>query len=291
MKPVLTIKTDGISSDNIFTAKEIKLRHFSGEFHFHEECQLVYVLKSNGKRIIGDLVDNYESGELIFLGSNIPHVWHSTIDPENADIEDDVHAHSLSLFFNPEKLICHLAPFGKTSRLESFLKTSQRGIEFAGHSKQLILDQLLLILKQEGLQKIITLLNILDIMMAAEEYDYLASINYINHYQYQDSKRMDQVFKFIFNNFREDISLETISGIAAMNPHAFCRFFKSRTQKSFTEFVNEIRISFACKLLKDTDNSITDIAYECGFNNVSNFNRFFKKINKKSPREYRRLIN
>jgi AraC-like DNA-binding protein len=146
------------------------------------------------------------------------------------------------------------------------------------------------IVQQEGLQRIITLLEILNIMSADPEHNLLASINYINYYQYHDSKRMDQVFKYIFDNFREDISLNTIADVANMNTFAFCRFFKARTQKSFTQFVNETRIGYACKLLSNKENSITDIAYECGFNNVSNFNRFFKVIKRVSPRQYRNQI-
>jgi AraC-like DNA-binding protein len=163
-------------------------------------------------------------------------------------------------------------------------------VELKGKSRDLVIKLMYQIVQQEGLQRIITLLEILNIMSADPEHNLLASINYINYYQYHDSKRMDQVFKYIFDNFREDISLNTIADVANMNTFAFCRFFKARTQKSFTQFVNETRVGYACKLLSNKENSITDIAYECGFNNVSNFNRFFKVIKRVSPRQYRNQI-
>ncbi|QEM11225.1 AraC family transcriptional regulator [Mucilaginibacter rubeus] len=290
MKPILAVLSDGVQSEDLFVAKEVRLPFFSNEFHFHEECQLVHIVKSSGKRIIGDLVDYFESGELIFLGSNIPHVWHNTQEQTNGD-EPEPYAHSLSIYFNPSKLLLHLSAFGNVRKIESFLNKAQRGVELKGRSRDMVVKLMYQILQQEGLQKIITLLDILNIMSSSDtEYDLLASINYINYYQYNDSKRMDQVFKYIFDNFREDISLNTIADVANMNTFAFCRFFKARTQKSFTQFVNETRIGYACKLLGHKETSITDIAYECGFNNVSNFNRFFKVIKKVSPREYRNQI-
>jgi AraC-like DNA-binding protein len=289
MKPILAVLSDGVQSEDLFLAKEVKLPFFSNEFHFHEECQLVHIVKSSGKRIIGDLVDYFESGELIFLGSNIPHVWHNTQE-QAVDDEQVPYAHSLSIYFNPSKLLMHLSAFGNVRKIESFLNKAQRGVEWKGKCREAVVKLMYQILQQEGLQKIITLLEILNIMSSDEEYSLLASINYTNQYQYHDSKRMDQVFKYIFDNFREDISLNTIADVANMNTFAFCRFFKARTQKSFTQFVNETRIGYACKLLANKDHSITDIAYECGFNNVSNFNRFFKVIKKASPREYRNQI-
>ncbi|WPV02877.1 AraC family transcriptional regulator [Mucilaginibacter sp. cycad4] len=289
MKPILAVLSDGVQSEDLFIAREVKLPFFSNEFHFHEECQLVHIVKSSGKRIIGDLVDYFESGELIFLGSNIPHVWHNTHEQANED-DPEPYAHSLSIHFNPSKLLMHLSAFGNVRKVESFLNKAQRGVELKGKSKDLVVTLMYRILQLEGLQKIITLLEILNIMSSDTEHNLLASINYINYYQYHDSKRMDQVFKYIFDNFREDISLNTIADVANMNTFAFCRFFKARTQKSFTQFVNETRIGYACKLLSNKDNSITDIAYECGFNNVSNFNRFFKVIKKVSPRQYRNQI-
>jgi AraC-like DNA-binding protein len=101
---------------------------------------------------------------------------------------------------------------------------------------------------------------------------------------------MNAIYKFLMKNFNRDISLAEVAGLAAMNPNAFCRFFKSRTQKTLTQFINEIRIGHACKLLANEDKSIEHIAYECGYNNVSNFNHFFKLIKKTSPRGYKKEL-
>ena len=127
-------------------------------------------------------------------------------------------------------------------------------------------------------------------MCSTKEFDLLAGSGYINNYQSRDNDRMDRIFKYVFNNFKEEISLSAIANIAGMNIQAFCRYFKTRTQKSFTQFVNEIRIGHACKLLSAPEETITSIAFECGFNSVSNFNRFFKEIKGMTPREYRKML-
>jgi AraC-like DNA-binding protein len=288
MKPISAIVADGIAVKNIFSVREINTPYFSPEFHFHEECQLVYIIESSGRRIIGDVVDQFESGELIFLGSNIPHVWYNNKECFNEN--DNSHARSIALFIAPKELLEHLSAFEDIHIIQQLLVKSQRGMIFSGQAKEKIVCLLKQMLVQHGIQRYISLLEILYLMSITIEYKLIVSSNYSNYYQYRDNEKMDRVFKYIFDHFKEEISLSKISDIAGMHPHAFCRFFKIRTQKSFTHFINEIRIAYACKLLAGKEDSITQIAYECGFNNVSNFNRFFKVIKKVSPREYRKQL-
>ncbi|MCH5719237.1 helix-turn-helix domain-containing protein [Niabella hibiscisoli] len=143
---------------------------------------------------------------------------------------------------------------------------------------------------QKSLAQLITMLEIFELLTTTKEYNLLASTGYKNTYQAKDSDRMDNVFKHIFCNFKSDIKLEEMASIANMNQQAFCRYFKSRTQKTLVEFVNNIRISHACKLISDGDYSITALAYECGFQSLSNFNRFFKEVKGLTPREYRKQV-
>jgi AraC-like DNA-binding protein len=130
----------------------------------------------------------------------------------------------------------------------------------------------------------------LEILVHTNEYTLLTSSNYVNNFQYRDNERMDKVYQFLLKNFKEDIQLKQVADVAGMNPNSFCRYFKSRTQKSCTLFINEIRIGYASKLLGDKNESISQIAYECGFNNISNFNRSFKMIKKISPSRYRKEL-
>ena len=286
MKPIRAKILENNHGDTLFTVKEIKKIFFSTEFHFHPECQLVYILKGEGKRIIGDNIEDFEKDELIFLGSNLPHTWHNN--PATITRNEEFSAHSVGLYFHPQSLCKHLSAFGDIKKLELFLNDAKRGVKYFGDTKVQIRELLMKMLNQKGLELTISLLKCIDIMCNTQEFGLLAGNGYINNYEYKDNERIDRVFKYIFDNFKQEISLTTIAGIAKMNIQAFCRYFKIRTQKSFTAFVNEIRIGHACKLMAESEESIIQIAYECGFNSISNFNRFFKQIKGVTPREYRK---
>lgn len=286
MKPVPAI----ISPENIFFIRQVSQPCFSSEFHFHEECQLAYIIKGSGKRIVGDSVEHFDENELIFLGSNIPHVWYNT--ERKYAKSKKLQSVSLSLFISPTRLLDHLDDFGENERIKHLFLKAQRGMFITGDSKLKLISLLKKAANENNsVEHVITLLKIISTLSNTEEYELLTSSNYTNNFQYRENERMNNVYEFIMQNFKKEISLSEVAGVAAMNPNAFCRFFKSRTQKSLTQFINEIRIGHACKLLANKDESITQIAYECGFNNVSNFNHFFKLIKKSSPRKYRKELD
>jgi AraC-like DNA-binding protein len=196
----------------------------------------------------------------------------------------------VALFFDPEKLVELLSHFMPVKKLEAVLKTSQRGMKFSGTAKELLKQLVLDMTKQVGLNRMISLLKIIELLSGTKEYELLASSGYINTYQAKDNDRVDKVFKYVFSNFTEEIQLDDIASLINMNKQAFCRYFKSRTQKTFVAFVNDIRISHACKLMADGDYAIAGLAYDCGFNSLSNFNRFFKEAKGITPREYKKMI-
>jgi len=272
------------TSSNIFFIREVNQPCFSREFHFHEECQLVYIIKGSGRRIIGDSIETFKEGELIFIGSNLPHVWNN----HHQDGEASTPSVSLSLFISPDKFKEHLSAFGDIHRTDTLFRMANRGMLINNESKQQIINLLLTATKQNGFEQVITLLNLVNILGRTNDYQLLASPNYINCIPFRDNERMNRVYQYLMENFKTDIQFHQIADLAGMNPNAFCRFFKSRTQKSLTQFINEIRIGHACKLLVENDESISQIAYECGFNNVSNFNHFFKVLKKISPSEFRK---
>ena len=288
MKPIFAKIPEDLE-EVVFAVRTTSLPYFSTEFHFHKECQMVYVVESEGKRIIGDSVETFQSDELIFLGSDIPHVWHN----DKRYFEQDqkvTYARSIALFFHPEKLLGLLSHFGSVKKLELLLKRSQRGMKFSGETKEILKQLLFEMSSQEGLSRLMTLLKVLQLLSTTKEYKLLASNCYINTYQARDNDRIDKVFRYVFSNFAGDIKLEEAAALASMNKQAFCRFFKKCTQKTFVQFVNEIRISHACKLLADSKSSIGGAAYDCGFNSLSNFNRFFKEIKGTTPKQYSKML-
>lgn len=289
MKPLFAIPGDKALEERVYQVKEITQPYFSTEFHFHDECQLVYVVESAGRRMIGDNVTYFESGELIFVGSGTPHVWHN--EQKYFEGKDQLQARSLAMYVSPDLLLEHLAPFGNISHVKAWLKKSQRGIEFYGKAKADIVALMRQMLQQQDLPQTITFITLLQSMMSAKECRLLASPNYVNLYNDKDQSRMDDIFKFIFRHFKRDIPLSEIAAVAGINVHSFCRFFKSRTQKSFTHFVNELRIGYACRLLQEKEMPMMELSAKCGYNNTTHFNRFFKKIKGKTPREYKKEVS
>lgn len=288
MKPVRTTIPESINSE-VFAVRVTALPFFSSEFHFHEECQLVYVIQSQGKRIIGDSIEPFASDEVVLLGPQIPHVWYN--DKHYFEHQaSEIHARSIALFFNEEKILRELSMFAPVHKLEAVLQKARRGMKFEGHTKEMLKELLQQISMKEGLDRVITLLNIFKILDQSVEYQLLASEGYTNKYLSNDKERIDKVFHFIFENFRQDISLNDVAAIANMNRQAFCRYFKSRTQKTFVEFLNEVRISHACRLLTESNQAVANLAYDCGFNSITNFNRIFKEIKGISPRQFRNML-
>lgn len=288
MKPVHTTVPESINSE-VFAVRVSALPFFSSEFHFHEECQLVYVMESQGKRIIGDSIEPFASDEVVLLGPQIPHVWYN--DKHYFEHQSsEVHARSIALFFNAAKILRELAMFAPVHKLESVLQKARRGMKFEGQSKEMLKELLLQISMKKGLDRVITLLNIFKILDQSSEYQLLASEGYTNKYLSNDKERIDKVFHFIFEHFRKDIALNDVAAIANMNRQAFCRYFKSRTQKTFVEFLNEVRVSHACRLLTESSRPVADLAYDCGFNSMTNFNRIFKEIKGVSPRQFRNML-
>ncbi|MBZ4191437.1 AraC family transcriptional regulator [Niabella beijingensis] len=284
MKPVFAKILDG-SGHEVFATRRIERPYFTTEFHFHKEAQLTYVVESEGRRMIGDSVENFFSGELTLLGANLPHVWHN--DPQDLPgNKKDIHARSVALFFDPEKTTELLSHFTDINRLEQLFHLAQRGMLFYGGTKEQLKDLLFEVCNQEGLNKLIGLLKIFEFLCSASEYQLLASQGYTNTYQAKDNERIDRVLKFVFDHYAKEIVLDEVAALANMSKQAFCRYFKSRTQKTFITFVNEVRIAQACKLMAHSNQAISTIAYQCGFNSLSNFNRFFKELRGMTPRAY-----
>ncbi|MEN5379068.1 AraC family transcriptional regulator [Sphingobacterium kitahiroshimense] len=286
MRPVPAKILEG-KENEVFDTKVVNSPYFSTLFHFHEECQINYVVESEGTRMIGDSIESFSHDDLTLVGSNIPHVWHNTekyfIETENNSV-----AKSITLFFHPEKVLNILAQFGNTKKMADFFQLSKRCMQFTGKAKSEVKPLLIQLADEENVLLRLSLLSkILHILSQTKDYHLLTGAGYTNTYHLKDNDRMDIILKYIFSNFTKEIELKLVADMIHMNKQSFCRYFKSRTQKTFVEFVNEVRIGHACKLLTNIDYRVCNLAYDCGFNSLSNFNKFFKKAKGLSPREYR----
>ncbi len=270
---------------SLITVKQVKEHDFNATFHFHDFCELSFVKKSSGKRVVGDSITNFFDGDLVLMSPNLPHMWYGDTDPLlkiNKSVEAIVTYFPIDFI---EKLCNHDKDVTKNQNL---FEKAKRGMCFKGNAKKKITKRLEKMLNLEGLPQMIEFLKVINIMLNTEEYELLAGLSYSHSYNEKDTERMNEVYKYIMKNFTNPISLEIIASVANMTPPAFCSFFKKRTRKSFTQFLNELRIGHACKLLQNERLSVSDICFESGYQNFVSFNKNFKEIMGQTPSVYRK---
>jgi len=251
---------------------------FYDKLHQHEEIQLSFIVEGEGTLIVGDTINYYKQGDVFIIGSNIPHVFKSDIMTSSS--------HMLSLFFTKTSFGEIFFELEELQDLNLFFKRTTHGFKLTT-SKKVISKLFLELRKASKFDQFILFLKILKIASIS---NYKSLSSFINDKKYNDNegKRMRAVFEYTITNYDNDISLEDISEVANMTKNAFCKYFKKRTNKTYFQFLNELRIENACKLIQtEKDLSVSEIAYISGFKNISNFNRQFKSLKKLSPTAFR----
>ncbi|MEQ6120183.1 AraC family transcriptional regulator [Reichenbachiella sp. MALMAid0571] len=284
MKPILEKLT--LEPKFSFVVLKDVLPYYLTPWHYHPEYELVLVVKSTGQRIVGDKIENFTDGDLVLMGPNLPHVYNN--DSQYYEGNDDLKAEAIVIHFTEDSLGNGFFDLPEMALVKQLLKTSERGMKIEGKTREIVESKMHSILSKKGSSRIIELLSILDILSATKEYRLLASPGFMMKNNTSGTERITKVHEYIMMNFKKDITLDEVAGIANMVPNSFCRLFKSCTRKTFSSFLNEIRIGYACKLISEERQNIAEICYSSGFNNLSNFNRQFKKITQKSPLQYKR---
>ncbi|WP_296385814.1 AraC family transcriptional regulator [Winogradskyella sp.] len=252
-----------------------KVDVFYDKLHQHEEIQLSFIVEGEGTLIVGDTINNYTTGDVLVIGSNLPHVFKS-------DSESYMQSHMLTLFFTEQSFGRLFFNLEELNEVQSFFDRSKYGFKLNSNLEEL--RALFLQLKKTSkINRFIILLQLLN-RMVESDYTSLSSFVYDKKYSNIEGDRMRNVFEFTFNYYANDITLNEISKVANMTKTAFCKYFKKRTNKTYIQFLNEFRIEKAVNLLKEkSDYSIAEIAFMSGFRNISNFNRIFKRIKDKTP--------
>jgi len=258
--------------------------YFKSPFHFHPEIELVYIIEGSGKRVIGDKIDNFNEGEIVLIGSNLPHVW---ISDEGYDNIPNRRARSIVAYFNREIFGKAFYELDEAAGINRLFNAASRGVKIFGKQQIELAGKMNKLVQKNGFEKILCLLEILHSVSESGEIEYINSKAYSGSLQKNESDRLAEVFKYVSANFKNNIKLKDVADIANLTPQSFCRFFKHRMNKSFIEYLHEVRISHACRYLMDTDYSVAEIAYITGFNTVSNFNRQFKESSGSCPTDYR----
>lgn len=258
------------------------INDMGGLWHFHPEYELVLNIKSNGTRIIGDSVELFDVYDMVLIGGNIPHSWNYYKSDKNLPDK-----HGIVVHFSMSSLGDTLLAQHEMHCVKELLEQADRGIGFSVEDAKKTEKHLIQMISNKGIDKIIDFFNILRIMCSAEKKVFLCSENYKQAYDERGNKKMADVYTYIRENYFKPISLEKISKIAKMSPFTFSRFFKKNCGAGFVEYLNRVRTNKACYLLRETDYQVHDIAVECGFASISNFNKQFRKTEGISPRDYR----
>jgi AraC-like DNA-binding protein len=257
--------------------------HFTYPWHFHSEYEIVYVLKSSGKRFVADSVESFGEGDITLMGSNLPHFWKNDV---TDNLENPSRVNAIVVQFHKDFFREEINSYREFHRINELLKRASRGIHFNKTSGEKIGRMLKRLLKLSGLDRMLYFIKLMDTMARTENYRILASqANQLEEHKELNS-RLDKIMHFINTNYQRKITQEEVATKISMTTAAFCRYFKEKTGKGFITFVNEMRIGYACKLLIENHLSISQICFECGFNNISNFNRIFKRQTGYTPGEY-----
>lgn len=254
--------------------------------HFHELCELVLILESYGKRVVGNHAASFSTGDLVLMGPNIPHIWRN--DDVFLNPESEQRAKAIVIYFPADFLLTLTDDQSTIIAMQQFIKRAERGLRFYGDALEKATKLIKSLPDKQSFSRITGFLNLIELLHQTEDYENLASEGHKPNFGEQETDLINNIYIYVMQNFKNELSLKAAAEIANMTPNSFCRFFKRHTQKSFSKFVNEMRIGHACKLLMDQNHSISDVCYQSGYQNLTNFNKFFKIIMNKSPREYRK---
>lgn len=270
-----------------FVVKEFCQPHFTNTFHFHHGYELILIVKSAGRMYAGNKVMNYQEGEIYMFGPGLVHCFCNNSSP----VDTGEIAHAIIIQFTEDFIGKDFFDNVELRKIKDLMQLSEYGIKFKWTSANA--DALFFQFRpNQQMKNLIILLQILDelSLRSSESVQLLTDDSSKIRYKDADSKKLESIFKYVLDNYHQHVDSKSAASLACMNEAAFCRYFKKRTTKTFSQFVNEIRISHATKLLIGTDTGIAEICYACGFDNISYFNRQFKIYQGKSPRDYRKAF-
>jgi AraC-like DNA-binding protein len=278
-----------------FHCEVVRGTSYHAMWHFHPEYQLTLVIESRGHRMVGDNISPLHPGDLVLVGSNLPHVWHQAVVGAGANPQpatrnskpSSTAVHAIIVRFLDSFLGEEFIAKPELEEVRQLLRKSARGLQVTGKTRDMIAERMQRLADASGLRRIVELLSILEILAASRDLKPVASAGFVPTIAHADQDRMQRVINFINQHLEEPIDRDQVAAEAHLSPGAFSRFFKLRTGKTLPEYVNALRIGRACEMLAEDRFKITDIAMECGFRNLANFNRRFRDLTKLSPREYR----
>jgi AraC-like DNA-binding protein/mannose-6-phosphate isomerase-like protein (cupin superfamily) len=282
MKPIL--RKVSVNGGQSFSVREDLLPYLYNHWHYHPEAELTLIRKGRGTRLVGDHMERFSDGDLVLLGPNLPHMWRNDADYFAAD--SGLHVEAVAIHFHEHFWGDAFLQLPEMEAVRLLLKQARRGIKISGAAREELSRLMEEMLQASGPAKITILINLLTAIAATTEKSLLSSLGFVQEYNLQRTDKINEIYHYTFNNFTNPITIATIAKAVHISPHSFCRYFKTRTSKTYFQFLAELRIGYACKLILENRMSIAQVCYACGFNNVANFNRKFKEVTGKTPLQY-----
>jgi AraC-like DNA-binding protein len=263
--------------------KWMQTNRFTFPWHFHSEFEILYIVDGHGIRHVGDHTAPFGPGDLVLMGSHLPHLWQNNNDLKTMD---DNNLNYFVIHFSNTFMGDALTSYPEMRHIREFLNLSHQGIHI-GAPHSLKYGQIFAeIHSMTGIKRIIRFLELLDDMAQLKEYTLLSPQPHIGDTHAHSDERLNKLLSHLNRNYQHKTSLEETAQWFGMNHTAFARFFKKATGKTFVNYLNDLRIAFACKLLQKGSLTVTQVCFESGFNNISNFNRHFKRLKKQTPTDY-----
>lgn len=274
-------------NEESFVVKNFDYCYYPTPWHFHPEYELVLITESTGRRYIGDHICKFKPGNLALIGPNLPHTFRN--DAHYYQATEDLRAKSIVIHFSEDTFGPNFMMLPEAKPIKDLLERSRFGLDITDKTNALISEKLHNIVNLSGLQRWFCLLEMLVVLSESKDLSPICQSSFIGKND-KESTRLCLVFDWILYNYEKALKVTEAAAICNMSESAFSRFFSQRTRKTFSAYVNELRLNKTCILLKENDLSVTEICYKCGFNNISNFNRQFLKQYQVNPIKYRKMF-
>lgn len=270
-----------------FHCEVVRDRSYGAQWHFHPEHQLTLVLKSRGYRVVGDSLAALTEGDLVLVGANLPHVWHQ----DETEGRKCNAVHAIVIRFTDHFLGHDFLHSPEMELVKKLLQRATRGLQITGRTQNEAAERVKALAGKEGLSRLVELLGLLDLLARSSDLKPLSSPRFAPDLKGSDQGRMARVLSYIHDHLAVGVERREAAAQASLSAGAFSRFFKTRTGKTLPQYVNELRVGRACSRLVEGDTKISDLALDCGFENLANFNRQFRAVTGLAPRAYRERVS
>lgn len=284
MKPQLLKVPKGIQKS--FSIRRDVVLYFYNRWHYHPELELIHIEQGSGTQFVGDNIRSFQSGDLLLIGPNLPHYWRC--DEKYFQRGSQLYAQATVVHFSEDIFGKNFLGLPENKSIYDLLVKARLGMKILGEGTDKVKTLLHELLNQTNGNPLISLMQILETLAHCEEINVLSNTQYQNEYDQYDTDRINHIYQYSISNFQKKISIEEIAEVANISPHSFCRYFKSRSRKTYSQFLLELRIGHACKLLSESRIPVAQVCFESGFNNFANFNKYFKLHTGKSPMQYQK---